>query len=121
MSEYTSLSPQPQTAPAAESKEVVSKELLKQDIYLDGLQRLPIQRKLTIGEVDDPLEHEADAVAEKVMRMPEQSFVQRKTEEDEQIHLKRNAITSFIQRKCAECEQEEKEINRKPLSQTITP
>jgi outer membrane protein OmpA-like peptidoglycan-associated protein len=29
-----------------------------------------LQRKLTIGSVDDPLEHEADRVAEHVMRMP---------------------------------------------------
>src|SRR5690242_9722853 len=30
-----------------------------------------IQRKLAIGAVDDPLEHEADWVAEQVMRVPE--------------------------------------------------
>ena len=29
-----------------------------------------LQRKLTIGSVDDPLEHEADRAAEHVMRMP---------------------------------------------------
>ena len=29
-----------------------------------------LQRKLTIGSVNDPLEHEADRVAERVMRMP---------------------------------------------------
>jgi hypothetical protein len=34
--------------------------------------RLPglIQRKLKVGTIDDPLEHEADRVAEQVMRMP---------------------------------------------------
>jgi hypothetical protein len=31
----------------------------------------PLQAKLEIGAVDDPLEHEADRVAEQVMRMPE--------------------------------------------------
>jgi hypothetical protein len=31
----------------------------------------PIQAKLEVGAVDDPLEHEADRVAEQVMRMPE--------------------------------------------------
>ena len=32
---------------------------------------LPIQAKLEVGAVDDPLEREADRVAEQVMRMPE--------------------------------------------------
>ena len=31
---------------------------------------LPIQAKLKVGAVDDPLEHEADRVADQVMRMP---------------------------------------------------
>jgi hypothetical protein len=30
-----------------------------------------IQRKLAVGPVDDPLEHEADRVADRVMRMPD--------------------------------------------------
>src|SRR5919107_1622873 len=29
-----------------------------------------LQRKLAVGQVDDPLEHEADCVAEQVMRTP---------------------------------------------------
>lgn len=33
--------------------------------------RLPIQTKLRVGADDDPLEHEADGVAEQVMRMPD--------------------------------------------------
>jgi uncharacterized membrane protein YgcG len=33
--------------------------------------RSPVQAKLEVGAVDDPLEHEADRVAEQVMRMPE--------------------------------------------------
>jgi hypothetical protein len=39
---------------------------------------LVIQRKLEVGAVNDPLEHEADSVADKVMRMPDQPFVQRR-------------------------------------------
>jgi hypothetical protein len=35
-----------------------------------------IQRKVETGAVNDPLEHEADAVAEKVMRMVETPFLQ---------------------------------------------
>ena len=56
---------------------------------------LSVQPKLAIGSTDDPLEHEADTMADRIMRMPEQNF---------------------IQRKCAHCEQEEKEIHRKSLS-----
>ncbi len=58
-----------------------------------------IQRQLTVGKEDDPMEKEADVVADKVMRMPEQNF---------------------IQRKCAECEKEEM-LHRKSLNETITP
>ncbi len=50
-----------------------------------------IAAKLSLGAPDDPMEHEAEAVAERVMRAPAQHFVQRK---------------------CAECEQEEK-LHRK--------
>jgi hypothetical protein len=52
-----------------------------------------IQSKLSVRLPNDPFEHEADAMADKVIRMPEQSF---------------------IQRKCAHCEEEEK-AQRKPL------
>lgn len=52
-----------------------------------GLQNIIVQPKLSIGAVDDPLEDEADAMADKVMRMPE---------------------APFIQRKCSHCEEEEK-------------
>ncbi len=66
---------------------------------LQVIQPLTVQPKLSVGAVNDPAEHEADAMADQVMRMPEQGFVQRK---------------------CADCEKEEK-INRKPLSGSITP
>ncbi len=102
---------------------------------MEQVQQYCIQPKLTVGAPDDPYEKEADAVEDKVMRMPEQSFVQhkcaqcereeniqRKPEEAENVQLKRNAATNFIQRKCAACEGEEKEkIHRKPLSESITP
>src|SRR5690554_1564495 len=58
-----------------------------------------IQPKLTIGSPGDPYEREADAVADNVMRMPE---------------------SGFIQRKCTHCE-EEKGLQRKPLSQVAIP
>jgi Domain of unknown function (DUF4157) len=55
----------------------------------------PIQTKLKVGAIDDPLEHEADRVAEQVMRMPSRE----------------TALTSVapqVSRKCAECEEEVK-------------
>lgn len=51
------------------------------------------QPKLSVGSPDDPLEREADDIADRVMRMPE---------------------SSFIQRKCTHCEEEK--INKKELS-----
>ena len=54
------------------------------------------QTKLSVGSPDDPLEKEADDTAERVMRMPD---------------------TSFIQRKCTHCENEEK-VQKKELSST---
>jgi hypothetical protein len=55
---------------------------------------LRIQPKLTIGPVDDPYEREADAVADKVMRMSDVDVLQQKS------------LPVSIQRKCAECEEE---------------
>lgn len=73
----------------------------RQGVIENASNRLPLQAKLTVGAADDYYEREADSVADKVMRMP---------------------ATSFVQRKCAECEKEEKEkIHRKPLSASITP
>jgi hypothetical protein len=54
----------------------------------------PIQRKLKVGLVNDPLEHEADRVADQVMRMPDPGA----------------AMTSAqpqVSCKCAACEQED--------------
>jgi ribosomal protein S27E len=75
---------------------------------------LLIQPKLSVGAVDDPFEREADAMADRVMRMPDSSFIQRKCascEEEEKIN--RMAEPSFLQRKCAGCEHEEEQIHRK--------
>lgn len=97
---------------------------------------LIIQPKLTVGAPDDPYEKEADAVADKVMRMPSHSFVQRKctdceneekiqrqVEEDETIaRAKLINNTSFLRRKCAACEGEKnEEFHRKPIASGISP
>lgn len=59
-----------------------------------------VQTRLSAGGVRDVYEQEANAVAGRVMRMPNDSFVQRK---------------------CSHCEQEEKEkIQREPLSESIS-
>jgi hypothetical protein len=60
-------------------------------------QKLVIQRKLEMGEVNDPLELEADKVADRVMRMPDQPFVQRKCascDEEERRGVQRKEIAS---------------------------
>lgn len=54
-----------------------------------------LQPKLTIGAVDDPLEREADAVADQVMRMPTPGPAM-------------SASPPRISRKCAACEEEDK-------------
>jgi hypothetical protein len=67
--------------------------------------RLPIQAKLEIGAVDDPLEHEADRVAEQVMRMP-----------DPGVSIA--AAPSRVNPKCAQCEEEEKLQTKQAGSQS---
>jgi hypothetical protein len=61
---------------------------------------LTIQRKLSIGAVNDPAEHEADAVADTVMRMPESNLIQRKCSHcEEEEKAQRKPLVSFIQKK----------------------
>lgn len=65
------------------------------------------QAKLVIGRISDPLEHEADRVADQVMRMPGPAFVAI------------SAGSAQISRKCALCEAEEEEkeeVQRKPAA-----
>jgi len=54
----------------------------------------PLQPKLAIGAVDDPLEHEADQVADQVMRMPDP-------------HVSLAPAPPQLSRKCAACEEED--------------
>jgi outer membrane protein OmpA-like peptidoglycan-associated protein len=101
-----------------------------------------IQPKLTISAADDPYEREADAVAEKVMRMTDSETI--KTQscpvtiqtkcaacEEEELHRKADAEEKYgqllisdngylLQRKCAECEQEER-MHRKEATQGSVP
>ncbi|PWJ57482.1 uncharacterized protein DUF4157 [Dyadobacter jejuensis] len=67
---------------------------------------LRIQPKLSIGSPNDPYEKEADAVANRVMRMPLLTNPSHRAEPS-------------LQRKCASCAHEKEEIQRKPTE--ITP
>ena len=60
-----------------------------------------IQPKLTINQPKDMYEKEADAVADKIMRM----------EDEESLQTKISPLT--VQRKCAECEEEENNVQMK--------
>ena len=86
--------------PVVEPKALQPAEHIKKDVYPERGKQLFVQSKLTVGAPNDPYEHEAEAVADKVMQMPEQNF---------------------LQRKCAHCKEEEKkQVQRKPISQNIT-
>jgi len=65
------------------------------------------QPKLTINQPNDIYEQEADAMADKVMRMP--------SNKNANTFFKPAAISS-IQRKCDHCEEEEKQLHRKENS-----
>ncbi len=93
ISSGNTVTPAAVTAPSAEAD-------LREERALEYLKPLPIQRKLSIGAADDPLEEEADAMADKVVRMPEQSFIQYKcTDCGEEGRIQNKPLTSFIQRK----------------------
>ena len=62
---------------------------------LAPLPRLSIQAKLAVGSTDDPLEHEADRVADQVMRIPAPVVAT-------------TAAPPQVSRKCAACEEEER-------------
>src|SRR4051812_27914976 len=119
MSVIAAISPQTEPAKPAADKEVLPvQKPSEKDSIIKDLSSLTVQSKLTVGAPDDPYEQEADAMADKVMRMPEQSFVQRQCDtcendgklqrkpqedEEEEVQLKRDSTANFIQRKCAGC------------------
>ena len=67
-----------------------------------------LQCKLTVGAVNDPLEAEADRVADQVMRMP-----------DPDVSVSSGAPQ--ISRKCAACEEEDKKVHAKPNGTAALP
>ncbi|MFO7565649.1 MAG: DUF4157 domain-containing protein [Enhygromyxa sp.] len=69
----------------------------------------PIQPKLEIGSVNDPLEREADAVADAVMRQPLGSVAVTETGSEQ------------ISRACASCSAEEDPLQAKPEAGGLAP
>jgi hypothetical protein len=63
-----------------------------------------LQPKLAVGAVNDPLEHEADRVADQVMRMPDDPVTMLK------------AAQPQLRRKCAVCETEPEKLQSKSSS-----
>ncbi|MGH6847722.1 MAG: DUF4157 domain-containing protein [Methylocella sp.] len=69
--------------------------------------RLRIQAKLKVGAVNDPLEQEADRVADQVMRMPAPGVAP-------------TSAPAQVSRKCAGCEEEEKLQKKEAGPQSAT-
>ncbi|GAX60146.1 hypothetical protein SCALIN_C05_0231 [Candidatus Scalindua japonica] len=82
-----------------------------------------IQTKLKIGKPGDKYEQEADRVADQVMRMQDNTAIssQRSAVRKGGELIQTKPLSQEVQRKCKECEEEEEEIQRKPLVSKITP
>ncbi|HSI71286.1 MAG TPA: DUF4157 domain-containing protein, partial [Gillisia sp.] len=100
---------------------------------------IAIQPKLKINQPGDKYEQEADAMADKVMRMPEPSTstevsftknisnIQRKCahcQEEDEIKLQRKGKTfqhtnCVIQKKCTKCTEEDTELQRKECDNSL--
>lgn len=91
MPEAATISPQTQTTPAAVLNNLLPSQGTDM-LHKKSSQPFLIQCKLTVGAPDDPYEKEADAVADRVMRMPEKNFVQRKFKEGGE-HIQREEET----------------------------
>src|SRR5690606_40934047 len=109
MSFDTTLPPHQATSAPKREEQIYSIQNEPEQILEPQSLSLYIQPKLTVGAPDDPYEKEADAVAEKVMRMPQPTFVKNKTtgvnlqklqreteEEEEPLPLKREGSESFL-------------------------
>lgn len=106
MAEHTLATAENKVSPAAAAVEKHASEQESEPIH-ERLSSLSIQCKLVVGAADDPMEDEADRMADTVMRMPDPAL---KGGTDT---IQRQPISSFLQRKCALCEQEEKQVQRK--------
>ncbi len=135
MPDHSAIAPTVAAAVPAAAKEVMP----SQESLQNGMKQLPlkyasIQPKLTVGAPDDPYEKEADAVAERVMRMPAKDFIQRKGVNTEakneaqpggamenntsSVSAKQTGNKSFIRLKCSACKEED-QLHRKPADNDI--
>jgi hypothetical protein len=90
----TSRPPSSSVVPAASSPSQCQATVQEQSVVL------PVQCKLTVGAIDDPLEAEADAVANKVVAIPQNSYIQRKCSHcEEEERAQRKPLAAFIQKK----------------------
>jgi len=93
---------------------------------LPGYSTDSIQPKLTIGRPNDKYEREADAMADRIMRMSEEDVLAKKkvtggavsvqrmcTDCQHEEDLQRKQQTPAVQKKCKECEEEQ--LQMKPL------
>lgn len=96
------------TAPVAATKPV------RAHPALCAILRAPIRPKLKIGAVKDPLEHEADRIADQVMRMTERDVVAAEAGVPPVVPADHDAaVPPVVSRKCATCGEEEN-LRRKP-------
>lgn len=105
MAEHSVTTAENKTSPAAEPVGKYGFETEPESLK-ESLSSLSIQCKLVVGSADDPMEEEADRMADTVMRMPDPMAAGADT-------IQRQVIPSFLQRKCAHCEQEEQQVQRK--------
>jgi len=76
---------------------------------------LPLQRKLAVGAVNDPLEHEADLVADRVMRMPDPASIA--TASSSALKLQRKcSCGSSAGGECESCRKEKEGMVRRSSS-----
>jgi hypothetical protein len=84
---------------SSESKKTATAAATKRAVVARPLPAA-LQAKLEVGTADDPLEREADRVADRVMRMPDPGSAL-------------SVSPTRIQRKCAACEAEDKKLQAK--------
>lgn len=75
-----------------------------------GTPHITIQKKLRVGETNDPLEDEADRAAERVMRMAE-------PEPDSRVAV--SSAQPQVNRKCSSCQEEEEQLVRRKAAGAI--
>ncbi len=130
----------PAREPRIAKPEVEPSEAREDGSLPDGVAKLGqatgIRPKLRVGHIDDPLERQADAVADRVMRMPAPAVADVDTtadveDESDQESLESTNVVGLagaadppdsrglvLQRKCASCEEED-QLRRAPMRDVL--